>query len=301
MEKKDLFLAHYFVWDFMPLETIEAIFAEFRDNGCCNLVFCDYWCRLILKDPLVYSRIKRAAFKQNIAFREIHSPFGEAYDLACASNARRPGMIHDQITCMRYAADFGCPTYTLHIGAYDSVHFQKPNSEIRPLVIDALEKLLPEAEKLGLTIAVENAFERCNTPDEVMYYINYFNHPNLGCCFDAGHACMMASYPDKKQEDYPANIRDTVWGGFVEEYNGAFEKMAPAIVTCHLHENSGVNDTHSLPGLGRINWQELAGKILTQAPRLKSVQSEVNGLTSGISVRKLCDKFREIFPSLPVA
>ena len=301
MENKNLFLAHYYVWDFMPPEMIESIFAEFHDNGCRNMVFCDYWCRMILKDPLFYSKLKRAAFNQNVVFREIHSPFGEAFDPACASIARRPGMIQDQITCMRYAAELGCPTYTLHIGAYDSVYLKTPNSEIRPRVINALEKLLPEAEKLGIIIAVENAFERCNTPDEVMYYVNYFNHKNLGNCFDSGHACIMASYPDKKQEDYPPHMRETVWGGFVEEYNGAFEKMASTMVTCHLHENNGLSDAHQLPGIGRIDWKILADKLLTQAPRLKSIQSEVNGVTSGISIKKLCSKFQEIFPTLPVA
>lgn len=295
MSKSDLVFSHYCDWHILPDAALKSMLAEVRELGVKNLVFTDQWITRILRDPEAMGFFKRT-FLNNFNFFDMHAPFGECFDLACANRGRREDMIKDHQRAMGYAADFGCRTYTIHIGAYDSVIFHKPNSEIRPLALDALEKLIPTAEKYGLVIAVENAFERSNTPDEVMYYVNAVAHPNVGCCFDSGHALVMDSWQGKgAYGDYMTN---QVWSGKVENYSGAFEKMAPSMVTCHLHDNDGYSDQHTPPGAGVEKWDILAEKVQTLAPRLISIQSEASVFRPGFAISDVIKRYRRIFPDL---
>ena len=290
--------AHYYSFESVPDAMLANVFAEFRDNGVSSLVFGDYFARRLLREPEFFAVLKRHCFNLGMNLVEMHAPFGECFDLACTSPARREQLVLDHIRCMQYAAETGCRTYTVHIGAHDSVYMHVSNDKIRPLALESLQKLIPAAEKLGIVIAVENAFERSNTPDEVMYYVEAVSHPNVGCCFDSGHANIMAPAPGKTGEMYHEHMRETVWEGELEFYSGAFEKMAESIVTCHLHDNDGFSDQHRMPGCGTVNWEELAAKLSANAPRLLSVQSEVSCVQGGNSIRQLCDTFRKIFPQL---
>ena len=68
--------------------------------------------------------------------------------------------------------------------------------------------------------------------------------------------------------------------------------MLPQTVCCHLHDNDGSDDTHSIPGDGTINWNEVI-PALKKAPRLQVVQCEVN-IIPRYSIRQVCAKFREL-------
>ena len=292
--KKDLIFSYYADWHLLPDAVLESLLAEARELGIKNLVFTDQWITRILNNPQDMGFFRKVL--NSFDFTDMHAPFGESYDLSCANNGRRDDMIKDHRRAMGYASDFGCRTYTIHIGAYDSVFFHKPNSEIRPWALDTLEKLIPSAEKYGLVIAVENAFERSNTPDEVMYYVEAVDHPNVGCCFDSGHALVMDSYPGKA--DYGNYMKNQVWSGKVENYCNAFEKMAPAMVTCHLHDNDGFSDQHMPPGIGIEKWDILAEKLFNKAPRLISIQSEASVFRSGFALSDVVKRYHRIFPTL---
>ena len=118
---------------------LPQLFGEFKANGVSTLVLTDPWMNRLLKEPFFFSTLKYAAHKQQITLREAHAPYGECFDLCSMSAARRPQMIKDHITCMRYAAELGSKTYTIHIGAWDSVVYNTPNVEIRPYALDTLK------------------------------------------------------------------------------------------------------------------------------------------------------------------
>ena len=66
---------------------------------------------------------------------------------------------------------------------------------------------------------------------------------------------------------------DWAWGEKIEEYEGAYQRLAPYIVTCHLHDNYGEHDDHNPPGEGNIDWQELDA-LLDTLPRLYHAETE---------------------------
>ncbi|MBE6356665.1 MAG: sugar phosphate isomerase/epimerase [Lentisphaerae bacterium] len=295
MADKKVIFSFFCDWKMCPDAMLRSCFAEFRDNGVENLVFVDPWAERIIKDP-AFVRMLKLASKDVVNLREMHAPYGECYDLNCVSPARREGLVQDHAKAMAYAAEFGSRTYTIHIGAFDSVFYHTPNEVLRPLALDTLEKLIPYAEKYDIKIAVENSFERSNTPAEVMYYVNYFNHPNVGCCYDSGHAHMMRPGDGKKV--YSSYFVNEVWQNDIGFCDNAFEQMASRIVTCHLHDNNGLDDQHMAPGMGNLDWNELANKVLTQAPQLCSIQTEALIFNYGKSITEVIDRYRKVFPGL---
>lgn len=294
MSEKKIPLAFAYSWGQVPDSMIPNIMAEFKWHGVNDLVFAYSWLTRILEDFRFWSLLRRHAFKLGMNLIEPHAPLGQGYDLCCPEQGRRPRMIEAHKCAMNYAAETGSKTYTMHIGAYESVFYQTSNDVLRPLVLDSLEQLLPTAEKLGLVIAVENSYERSNTPDEAVFYAEHFNSPFIRCCFDVGHAHLMSPFPGKKREKYFEEM-DWAWGEKIEEYTGALERMAPYIVTCHLHDNDGYSDAHKLPGEGTIDWGKLIPQ-LKNCPELISMQTEVLTVP-GLPVGKLVETFRRIIPA----
>lgn len=291
MAEKHIPLAFFYSWQHVTDSMIPNIMAEFKWHGVDNLVFTDYLLRRVVDEVRFWSLLHRHAMIQGINLIEAHGLLGQGNDLCCPEKGRRSGMIEDHKRAMNYCAESGCKTYTVHIGAYESVFYKTPNEVLRPLVLDALENLLPTAEKLDLVIAVENSYERSNTPDEVAFYIEHFNSPYIQCCLDVGHAHLMAPAPDKKRDKYFPEM-DWAWGEKIDEYTGAWERLAPYIVTCHLHDNTGYSDAHQLPGCGTIDWKKVISQI-KRSPNLISMQTEVTTV-GGLSIAKLVETFNKI-------
>ena len=127
------------------------LFLEFAANGAENVVIDETMACKILDDPRYYSNLERFARGAGIKLFEIHAPFGECWDLNCSVKARRPALVEGHIKCMNYAAEAGCKTYVIHVGAWDCIFRPEISIEkMRELALDNLEKLLPEAEKAGI-------------------------------------------------------------------------------------------------------------------------------------------------------
>ena len=156
-----------------------------------------------------------------------------------------------------------------------------------------IKAVLPEAEKAGIILAVENSFEMSNATDEVLWLLKHFDSPFIGCCLDTGHANYMAPSPDGKPKAYSAAQVNLAWRGNLIQEPAALEKLLPHIVTCHIHDNNGLGDEHALPGRGTINWNEVMPKLLS-APRLVSCQSEVGFIRDLIPVKLLCETMEKL-------
>lgn len=286
-------LSHYYSFGQVPDNMAGNIINEFKDNGSTNFVLADTVLDRIVREPSYYGFVTRLAKEYGITYGDAHLPFGQHLDICCRERGRRKRMIEDQKVAMAYAADLGCRTCTIHVGAFDSIVFQTPNSELRPYGDETLDALVPEAEKLGIILALENSFERCNAPAEVLYYISRFNSKNFGVCYDSGHANLMEYFEGKEYDRYFGGVTKA-WRGSVEYCNDALDQLLPHIVTCHLHDNDGYGDDHAMPGDGIIDWKKLTSKLLT-APRLETIQSEVGMIKYNYSVKKLVTTFNNIF------
>ena len=289
---KEIPLSHFFPWKKINDDFVTNILCEFADNGAESVVLTDEWGKRLVKEPGFYTTLLGWLRESGMKIFECHGLWSIAYDLNITDRPRRRAMIEEHKLCMEYAADLGCRTYVMHIGAFDCYYKDTTLEEMRRLAVESLEKLIPAAEKLGIIIAIENSFEPSNTPDEVLYFLKYFNTPVLGCCFDTGHANIMAKTPGKDPAKY-ASYMNVCWKNGVVEEADAFGKLAPHIVTCHLHDNDGYGDAHNLPGTGTIDWKTLI-PALKNCPRIVSMQNETSAGAYHVSIAKLCRTFDEL-------
>ena len=166
--------------------------------------------------------------------------------------------------------------------------------------------LVPSAEKAGVVLAVENAFEPPNSARVVRQLVEpYAGNEFVGVCFDTGHANIMTM---KSGKDV-AKFRHYMYSSWYEEglvfENDALEVLKPYIVTTHMHDNDGYGDSHSMPLDGTIDWSALV-PALKSCPRMLEFQTEVNfnGGTNwsgkllapqgGYSIKRLVETFRKI-------
>ncbi len=108
------------------------------------------------------------------------------------------------------------------------------------------------SKKLGMNVAVENLFEDrdvslgrtrcCSELDEIFEIITRFNSPNVGCCWDFGHG--QVAFGEKMTEN--------------------LEKIAPLVISTHVHDCNYDMDIHVPPFMGIIDW-DTSMKILKKA------------------------------------
>lgn len=299
-------LHFFYPWERLDRVGFRAVLREFLDNGCDRFVISDGLLGQMLTDRARREMLDEACRDMKVRFSAVHSLCGPKYDLNIPVRERRPGMIRDHIDAMKTAAGFGCRNYVMHVGASFYCNERMTVEELRPFALDSLEKLLPEAEKLGMVIAVENAFEKPNSAREVLGLVKHFDgHPAIGVCCDTGHANCMASGPGKDRNLYPEYFRSCWWEDDVVWEDRAVETLRDYIVTCHIHDNNGYCDQHCMPFDGTVDWDELMPK-LRSCPRLDEFQTEVcfdeganwaGNLPSppgGYSIRRLTETFTRL-------
>ena len=270
-------LSYCYPWHLFPDELFPLVAKEFLAWGVDTFVFTNNLARQCLENPQRIGFLKTITRDMGIRFVSMHSPFGKDFDLNVPEYDRRPQMLKDHIRCMEIAAEFGSQTYTMHVGAWHHLFQHTPWEELHRNAEESLEQLLPAAEKLGIVIAVENAFEPPNSPREVRNLVDRFaSSPAIGVCYDTGHAHFMAPYPWKDPANYSAFHREkTWWEHGIEEEPNHIEILQDQIVTCHIHDNSGYDDDHSMPFDGTLDWDVLMPK-LRACPRMLEFQTEVS-------------------------
>ena len=98
-------------------------------------------------------------------------------------------------------------------------------------------RMLETAEKYGVTVCIENTssgnmgdFYFPRTPAEMNDFIEYMDHPLLGCCWDTGHAVM-----EGKSDQYDD----------LKELGGNLKAV-------HIHDNNMRSDQHLPPYCGKL-------------------------------------------------
>ena len=163
---------------------------------------------------------------------------------------------------------------------------------------------LTDAERIGIVLAVENAFEPPNSAREVLGLISpYLGNPAVGVCFDTGHANCMLMKPGKELAKYRDYMHKSWYETGIVAVNDGLELLKPHIVTTHMHDNDGYGDLHSMPGDGDTDWPAVLAE-LRSAPRMLEFQTEVcyqDGTNwagellapvGGYSIKRIVETFR---------
>ena len=263
---------------------------EFADAGAKHLVLSSELIKAVMADHKFAPQLEKELAAEGLSFMDAHAPFGNILDMNCPDPDFRPQMLLRHRLALEIAASLGVKTITIHPGS-SRFHPEIPLEKHWDLMRDGLDRLLPEAERCGITICIENSMSRAAAPSVVVMLKKEYPTDTLGLCYDSGHAHQLVAgrdHPDAKVREYwrQAGSDEPEWDDHI------LEKMLPQTVSCHLHDNDGSDDTHSLPGDGTINWNEVI-PALKKAPRLQVVQCEVK-IIPRYSIRQACGKFREL-------
>ena len=263
---------------------------EFAVNGAKHLVLGDTFLKMMGEDYTLLAVLKDQLAQAGLDFVDAHAPFRDFGDLFIPDGRDRRQMIARQKLNLLLVAEFGVDTCTFHVG---SNYYQEHTvDEHREALFRSLDELLPVARKLGIVICLENGLTPLNSAEALVSYMRKYDSPYLGVCFDTGHANV------KEQCGlHPDNPVPQVWEKYdmpVKHEKNMAETLQPYIVNCHIHDNFGVRDDHDLPGRGNIDWSRIV-KVISEAPRLKNIQSEVLTARKNIPIRTVCESILRLF------
>lgn len=220
-----------------------------------------------------------------------HSDWGEGNELSLPFEGDRKRMIERTTRMLELAAMFGADTCAFHAETWSNDSFRpRTREQWRDYINGGLEKLLPAAEKYRVVIALENIWSQMSMPDELNGFLERFNSPWLGLCFDIGHANVVSASGSRSCSWMPWTCKDF---GEVPWSDTILDEMLPNIVTCHLHDNATDTDSHDIPGRGSIDWKTSMQKLMTSAPRLLSLQHEVSP-SHGYSAETILAAFAKV-------
>jgi sugar phosphate isomerase/epimerase len=118
--------------------------------------------------------------------------------------------------------------------------------------MSGIEHLRAFCRQLGVTLLVENTPNDLATPEKLKELLKALHYPDLGVCFDTGHAHMTSSV------------------------HQAFGVLEPYIRSTHVHDNKRERDAHLWPGDGTIDWNETM-QALRAAPQMPALLMEIEG------------------------
>ena len=278
---------HYALAEFSE-KTRSFIMREFASNGAKHLILGDGLFLQIMQDFSMEKKLLHEMEEAGLSFVDGHAPFGEFLDMNCPDVSRRKEMIARHKLALNIAANMGIKTLTIHCGV-DFPNPDIPTTLHVSRVKEALEKILPEAEKCDVIVAIENIWTPNCQPDVLLDIKKDFPTEYLGFCYDSGHANLIdGNHVPRDNNRTEGDWRSVTKSDIIKWEDKALEKMLPHVVTCHLHDNDGVDDRHWRIGKGNVDWKHIKS-LLMQAPKLQCIQSEVQAFRANASIKELCE------------
>ena len=274
MSDKPLTFLLYFNAATAPLKEVRIqLWNDYAAAGAKYIVLSDGLMQLFSGYGKYVPEVREEVEAAGLKFLDAHAPFGPWDNYCLPDKAARPAMIARQKLALELCAEFDVHTITAHVGGRPPIFAEYPLEEIVECTLRTLDELLPVAEKLDVTIAIENSWTPLTTPEQLLKIVRHFASPHLGICYDSGHANLMARPTDNPEsaavKTFPTyGIATPPWDDRI------LEKLLPEVVNCHLHDNDGLVDRHQLPGLGNVDWRHIMPLLLEKAPRLQCVQDE---------------------------
>ena len=194
-------------------------------------------------DALKYAeQVKKWADDAGIIFSQGHTPFDFVWT---DPNEFEDRFIPLTIKALEISAAVGAEIVVVHPFNYGENG--KNKEEIFDVNMKLYRRLIPYAKDLGIKIALENLFRKdpkrtsflpsvCATADDFIRYFDTLDSEYIVGCLDLGHASIVGIEP---QDFIRALGHDR-------------------LKALHVHDNSYNSDDHTLPGLGKMDWEEIA-------------------------------------------
>ena len=269
---------------------------EFAEAGARHLVLTSELLGKGCADTGFLLDFHRDMSEFGLDFVDSHALWGTWSDPGMPLAKWRETMLLRHQLAFRFCRRFGVDTMAFHTGnTFNSIFGAELTlDDYYRALADSLEALLPEAEKCGVIIALENQWTPLNHSSVLLKVMEDFHSENLGLCYDTGHGHLA-----EQGMNFPeTTVVPKIWNDLgvpVKWEEDLAEKFSPWMVNCHVHDNRGSRDEHLPPGQGTVDWPRIK-KVLRDSPRLRSIQNE--SALHGASVAEFCRSFQELFQDL---
>lgn len=152
-----------------------------------------------------------------------------------------------------------------HVGRTDEAEDERKFEA----ALSSIEHLRAFARQLGVTLLLENTPSDLATPEVLKELLKALHYPDLGVCFDTGHAHYMSSV------------------------HQAFGLLEDRIQSTHVHDNLRDHDSHLWPGEGTIDWSQTM-QALRAAPLGPPVLLEIEGEEDLDVPRKMAEVYGKL-------
>ena len=135
--------------------------------------------------------------------------------------------------------------------------------------LSSIEHLRAFARPLGVSLLVENIPNDLSTPERLQELLKALHYPDLGICFDTGHAHLMSSV------------------------HQAYGVLQDRILSTHVHDNQRDRDSHLWPGEGTIDWSQTM-QSLQSAPHAPALLMEIEGGEGTDVPRRMSESYSKL-------
>jgi sugar phosphate isomerase/epimerase len=156
--------------------------------------------------------------------------WGRAFSIASADPERRREGLDQMGAALDAARVLGCTAMVVHLGLPDGQPVPPGDNDARALG-RSLETLVAMAGDAGVRLALELIPNSLSTAGRLADLLDGdLDLGATGLCLDLGHAHLMGGVAD------------------------AAERLGGSIITTHVHDNNGRDDSHLVPFQGTIHW-----------------------------------------------
>lgn len=197
--------------------------------GANGFLFADDW-------QETAARLRAKADARGAVFNQAHAPFGGGYEHYTTQ------LVPQFPRVFAFCEILGVRQIVVH--PLQQGRYYGHERELFDMNMDFYRSLIPLSEGHGIKIAIENMWQGhpvthricddvCANPHELAAYFDTLNDPeHFTVCLDVGHVALCGREPEDA-------IR--ILG---HDRLGAL----------HVHDVDYISDLHTLPGMGRINW-----------------------------------------------
>lgn len=191
--------------------------------------------------------VKRAAAEHNISFVQSHAPFA-------FPQLQADGAVYDEVyknivfprtlRALEISAELGVKIMVVHPIHYADYHLHA--KEMHDKSMAYYRELIPYCREFGVKVALENMWQ-CNR------FSKAIEADTCSCAYE------FAAWVDELDSEYITGCLDIGHCGLTGEDAAQSIRIigADRIGCLHVHDNDNVHDSHTLPGVGKINWKSV--------------------------------------------
>lgn len=239
--------------DRLHIATICGHWQEIADEYGIGIEL-DYYCRAENMDGDRGAKVKAIVHKtlQQYHVGVMHAPFNELFPSAIDSRARKLAM--DRLNeAASLALEFGVKKMVVHSGYVPFTYFKSWHVNRS---IEFWQEFMAD-KPLDFEIAIENVLD--DEPSMLVEIAKGVNLPNVGLCFDAGHA----------------NIMKRINPDICMEQDQWIDAMAPYLNHLHIHNNDGTGDFHKGFEEGTLDIERLLDGVIEKCSRDATITAEI--------------------------